>query len=125
MICCATTGSNAPDLGTRLDPRVGLTGRCIQTCELQHCSDTETDPRVDLGACRRLGVRSIAVLPLMDSDKLCGVFEILSSRPNAFGDNDLTGLKILANRILQSKTPPRRATAITSRENLGVNLTQA
>ena len=26
MICCATTGSNAPDLGTRLDPRVGLTG---------------------------------------------------------------------------------------------------
>jgi hypothetical protein len=121
MVCCATTGPNAPDLGTRLDPRIGLTGRCIQTCELQQCSDTETDPRVDLCACRRLGVRSIAVLPVMDSDKLCGVFEILSSRPNAFGDNDLTGLRILANRILQSKTPRWKASAIAPRENLRVN----
>ena len=121
MVCSATTGPNAPDLGTRLDPRIGLTGRCIQTCELQQCSDTEKDPRVDLAACRHLGVRSIAVLPLMDSDQLFGVIEILSSRPDAFGDQGLSRLKILANRILQSKMPRSKVSAIASLENLGVN----
>ncbi len=105
MVCCATTGPNAPDLGAWLDPDTGLSGRCIQTRELQQCSDTETDPRVDLEACRRLGVRSIVVLPLMDSDQLFGVFEILSSRPDAFGQRDLDSLQTLTDRILESKPP--------------------
>ncbi len=105
MVCCATTGPNAPDLGAWLDPDTGLSGRCIQTRELQQCSDTETDPRVDLEACRRLGVRSIVVLPLMDSDQLFGVFEILSSRPDAFGQRDLDSLQTLTDRILEIKPP--------------------
>ncbi len=105
MVCCATTGPNAPDLGAWLDPDTGLSGRCIQTRELQQCSDTEIDPRVDLEACRRLGVRSIVVLPLMDSDQLFGVFEILSSRPDAFGQRDLDSLQTLTDRILESKPP--------------------
>jgi len=111
MVCCATTGPNAPDLGAWLDPDTGLSGRCIQTRELQQCSDTETDPRVDLEACRRLGVRSIVILPLMDSDQLFGVFEILSSRPDAFGQRDLDSLQTLTDRILESKPPQRNDNA--------------
>ena len=111
MVCCATTGPNAPDLGAWLDPDTGLSGRCIQTRELQQCSDTEIDPRVDLEACRRLGVRSIVILPLMDSDQLFGVFEILSSRPDAFGQRDLDSLQTLTDRILESKPPQRNDNA--------------
>src|SRR6266849_1393379 len=111
MVCCATTGPNAPDLRAWLDPDTGLSGRCIQTRELQQCSDTEIDPRVDLEACRRLGVRSIVILPLMDSDQLFGVFEILSSRPDAFGQRDLDSLQTLTDRILESKPPQRNDNA--------------
>lgn len=104
MICCATVGPNAPDLGTCLDPTSGLSGRCIQTRELQQCSDTETDPHVDLEACRRLGVRSIVVLPLMDSGELFGIFEVLSSRSDAFGQRDLETLQALTDRVLENKS---------------------
>ena len=103
MVCRATTGADAPDLGVCLDPRTGLSGACIQTRQLQQCSDTETDPRVDPEVCRQLRVRSIVVLPLMNGNQLLGVFEILSSRPNAFGQRDLDSLKALSPGILQGK----------------------
>jgi hypothetical protein len=45
MVCCASTGPQAPDIGVCLDPRTGLSGSCVQTRQLQQCSDTETDPR--------------------------------------------------------------------------------
>jgi len=119
MICCATAGPNAPDLGTRLDPASGLSGRCIQTRKLQQCSDTETDPHVHLEACRRLGVRSIVVLPLMDSGELLGIFEVLSSRPEAFDQRDLETLQALTDQVLENRSrrsngdaaPPRRDSA--------------
>jgi hypothetical protein len=103
MVCRATSGADAPDLGVCLDPRSGLSGACIRTRQLQQCSDTETDPRVDPEACRELGVRSIVVLPLMNGNQLLGVFEILSSRPNAFGQRDLDSLKALSPGILQGR----------------------
>jgi hypothetical protein len=120
MVCCATTG-NAPDLWTCLDPGTGLSGRCIQTRELQQCSDTETDPGVDLEACRRLGVRSIVVVPLMDSDELFGVFEILSSRPDAFGQRDLDSLQTFTDQILESKLPQRKVNATGPQRNHAVD----
>jgi TonB family protein len=101
MACVATTGPDAPDLGTYLDASTGLSGCCIQTRQLQQCSDTEIDPRVAIEACRCLGVRSIVVVPLMDSGELFGVFEILSSRANAFSQGDLFSLQVLADRILE------------------------
>ena len=105
IVCHATAGPDAPDIGVCLDPRHGLSGSCIQARQLQQCSDTETDPRVDPDASRRLGVRSIVVLPLIKAGQLFGIFEILSSRPNAFGQRDLDALQSLANRIVENKRP--------------------
>jgi GAF domain/Gram-negative bacterial TonB protein C-terminal len=125
MICCATTGPNAPDLWTCLDPGTGLSSRCIQTRKLQQCSDTETDPHVNLDACRRLGVRSIVVLPLMDSGELFGVFEVLSSRPDAFGQRDLDSLQALTDRILESRSPRWKGNATAPRGDHAVDPMQA
>ena len=47
IVCHTTAGPDAPDVGVRLDPRKGMSGSCIQTRQLQHCLDTQTDPRVD------------------------------------------------------------------------------
>ena len=112
IVCHATTGSHVPDIGVSLDPHRGLSGACIQTRQLQQCNDTETDPRVDSAACRALGVRSIVVLPLMDGDELFGILEILSSRPNAFGELDLDILEILADRITEGRRLNSQAAAL-------------
>ena len=111
MVCCANAGTDAPDLGVCLDLRHGLSGTCIQTRQLQQCTDTETDPRVDRQVCRQLGVRSLAVLPVLQGTELLGIFEILSSRPNAFGQGELDSLQALSCRILPRKLQEVEVTA--------------
>jgi TonB family protein len=100
MVCRATTGRNAPDLGVRLD-NAGFSAECLRVGTLQRCDDTETDPRVDATACRLLGVRSILVVPLWYWGEFMGIFEIFSPRPNAFGERDEQTLQALAYRIVR------------------------
>ncbi len=100
MVCRATTGRTAPDLGVRLD-NAGFSAECLRIGTLQRCDDTETDPRVDAGACRLLGVRSILVVPLWYWGEFMGIFEIFSPRPNAFGERDEQTLQALAYRIVR------------------------
>jgi hypothetical protein len=111
IVCHATAGPDAPDVGVYLDPHNGLSGSCIQTRHLQQCNDTETDPRVDPEASRTLGVRSIVVLPLVEGDKLFGIFEVLSTRPFAFGPSDLDTLQALTNRIVRGRSKTWESTA--------------
>ena len=56
MVCRASSGSTAPDLGSQLDEESGLSGECIQTRKTQRCDDAPDDPRVDREASLRLGV---------------------------------------------------------------------
>src|ERR1700746_1146675 len=100
MVCRATTGRTAPDLGVRLD-NAGFSAECLRVGTLQRCDDTETDPRVDATACRLLGVRSILVIPLWYWGEFMGIFEIFSPRPNAFGERDEQTLQALAYRIVR------------------------
>jgi TonB family protein len=100
MVCRATTGRTAPDLGVRLD-NAGFSAECLRIGTLQRCDDTETDPRVDAAACRLLGVRSILVVPLWYWGEFMGIFEIFSPRPNAFGERDEQTLQALAYRIVR------------------------
>jgi TonB family protein len=100
MVCRATTGRNAPDLGVRLN-NAGFSAQCLRVGTLQRCDDTETDPRVDAAACRLLGVRSILVVPLWYWGEFMGIFEIFSPRSNAFGERDEQTLQALAYRIVR------------------------
>ncbi|MGB6677376.1 MAG: TonB family protein [Terriglobales bacterium] len=102
IVCRATTGDNAPDLGVKLDVHSGLSGACVQSKNWQRCDDTETDSRVDAEICRDLGVRSILVFPVVREDKLLGVFEIFSPRPNAFSDREIQTLQALSRSIVNN-----------------------
>src|SRR3984885_12745269 len=102
IVCRATTGSNAPDLGMKLNVHSGLSGACVQSKKWQRCDDTETDSRVDAEVCRSLGVRSILVFPVVRDDELLGVFEIFSPRPNAFSDREIQTLEALSLSIVNN-----------------------
>ena len=62
MVCRASSGATAPDLGARLDTSSGLTGECCRTRQTQRCADALADARVDIEASARLGVRSVLSL---------------------------------------------------------------
>ena len=102
IVCRATTGENAPDLGVRLEVHSGLSGACVQSRKWQRCDDTETDSRVNAEICRELGVRSILVFPVMKDDQLLGVVEIFSPRPNAFSDREIQTLEALSRSIISN-----------------------
>ena len=111
MVCRATTGQHAPELGTRVETASGLSGECLRTGEVQYCPDTETDTRVDAEACRELGIRSVLLTPLHDSAGAFGILQAFSSRPNAFGDRDMNTLAALARRIVASKRAAEQGSA--------------
>jgi len=99
MVCRAATGEHAPDLGIPLNTRDGLSGACLRTGQSQLCLDTETDPRVDAATSRRLGVRSMLVVPVLDGEDLVGVLEVFATDPAEFVDSDQTLLEIFSREV--------------------------
>jgi GAF domain-containing protein len=102
MICRAAAGLSFPDLGVRINTELGLTAAAIRRQMSQWCSDTESDSRVDVEVCRRLGVRSIIVVPVRSRDAVVGVFAIFSANPDAFSLGDLNRVKELAQRASEA-----------------------
>jgi TonB family protein len=113
MVCRASTGKSALELGVLLDARAGLSSNCTQTREAQCCADTEADSHIDAVACRRLGIRSFLIFPLLKQGELVGLFEIYSPRPQAFGEPEIQTLRVLSRQVLiqidcaiERSTPP-------------------
>lgn len=106
FICRATAGKHAPDLGSRLSADSGLSGACIRSGEVQRCDDTESDARVDAVACRRLGVRSVVVVPLLQGSIVVGILETFSPQAHVFTDRDIETLLALSRRIMGTIISP-------------------
>ena len=100
IVCRARTGRTAPDLGVRLQTDRGLSAECVRTGEVLLCNDAESNPRVDMASCRRLGVRSILVAPLRHFRRTLGVFEVLSSTAHAFDNNDVATMQFLSGMMV-------------------------
>ncbi|MGD0509140.1 MAG: GAF domain-containing protein [Terriglobales bacterium] len=100
IVCRARTGRTAPDIGVRLQTDSGLSAECVRTGEVLLCHDAESNPRVDWATCRRMGVRSILVAPLRHFRRTLGVFEVLSSAPHAFDNNDVATMQFLSGMMV-------------------------
>jgi TonB family protein len=120
MVCRAASGYLAPNLGTPLNTRDGLSGACFQTRQPQLSADTESDSRLDPAVSRRLGIRSILIVPIFatydnathdndthdnathDNDAnhqdapLAGLLEVFSPAPAAFSSSDQKLLQAFA-----------------------------
>jgi len=100
MICRASSGTDAPPEGARLQVGSGFSGECVQSGKLLRCDDAELDSRVDPVSCRALGIRSILAAPVCAADESVGLLEAFSPQPNAFTENDATVLRRLAESVL-------------------------
>jgi len=97
--CVARSGDTAPPLGSPLDPNTGISGECLRTGQILHCTDTSLDPRVDSLLCRDLGFRSIVVVPLQGPNGTAGVVEVFSGEPGAFTSEHIESLKRLTEMV--------------------------
>src|SRR5215471_9719933 len=105
IVLRASAGSICPDPGTRIDRDSAFSGACFRSAQIVICDDTETDPRVNLHACRKLGARSMVAVPLCGRRRVIGVLEAFSSWPFAFNEIDVRNLSLLAELVLAALKP--------------------
>lgn len=109
MLCRASAGSNAPELGALLSMEYGLSGESVRTLQILRCDDTERDARVNREGCRQLGIASVVVMPVVREEQAIGVFELFSGKPNAFSERDVSALQRLSEMV---ETAVRHARAM-------------
>ena len=105
IVLRASAGSICPDPGTRIDRDSAFSGACFRSAQIVICDDTETDQRVNLHACRKLGARSMVAIPLCGRRRVIGVLEAFSSWPFAFNEIDVRNLSLLAELVLAALKP--------------------
>ena len=99
MICCASAGPSAPELGAHLQIDTGLSAESVRSKKTLRCDDAANDPRVNRESCVTFGIASVVVMPLVRGEEVYGVFELLSGKPRAFEERDLVALQRLAEMI--------------------------
>jgi diguanylate cyclase (GGDEF)-like protein len=99
MVYRATAGTASPHLGLRLARDGTISGRALRERRVLSCRDSELDERVDREACRRVGARSMVVVPLLDGERAAGVLKVYSSTVDAFTPIDATLLSMLAAMV--------------------------
>ena len=102
MVYTVTSGSLDGTEGVRLARGGSLSGEAVGTGKVLISSDTETDERVDREACRRVGARSMIVVPLIAGDRVQGVLKVISGQPHAFGEDNVNLLEHLAHFIARA-----------------------
>jgi N-acetylmuramoyl-L-alanine amidase/putative methionine-R-sulfoxide reductase with GAF domain len=105
IVLRAAAGAIRPDVGARIDRDSAFSGACFRTAQIVNCDDTETDPRVNLQACRKLGARSMVAVPLCGRRRVIGLLEAFSAWPFAFNDSDVRNLSLLAELVLGALKP--------------------
>ncbi len=105
IVLRAAAGTVRPDPGTRIDRTSAFSGACFRTAQIINCDDTETDTRVNLEACRKMGVRSMVAVPLCGRRRVIGILEAFSSWPFAFNEVDIRNLTLLAELVLGALKP--------------------
>jgi TonB family protein len=111
VVCLGRSGETAPELGARLSVDSGISGECLRMGRTLRCDDTQKDYRADPEVCRKMGLRSIAAVPLRGRHGIIGVLEAFSTRPCAFAEEHMDSLAQLAElaetaNARQSARPP-------------------
>ncbi len=105
IVLRASAGNVKPDVGARIRRDSAFSGACFRSAQIIRCDDSETDDRVNLSACRRLGARSMVAVPLCGRRRVIGVLEAFSVEPFGFNDSDVASLELLAELIVAALKP--------------------
>lgn len=99
LVYSAASGIAERYLGLRLNMENSLSGECINTRVPLISNDIEHDDRVNKEACRRIGLNSMIVIPLICNNDVVGVLKVLSAEAGHFNDDSIKILEYMSGLI--------------------------
>lgn len=99
IVYSASSGMADQFLGLRLPIEKSLSGECIKQRIPLICDNIELDERVNKEACRKIGLHSMIVIPLLCENEVVGILKVLARKTNAFHEEDIDVLKLMSNLI--------------------------
>lgn len=99
MVYQSASGIARGQVGLRIQRKTSLSGLCVATGQAQRCDDSESDHRVDRTACRRIGLRSMVVIPLKHNGEAVGVLKAMSALPAKLSDDDVAVLNLVSDML--------------------------
>lgn len=99
LVYRAATGMAEKFLGLRLKIDNSLSGLSISGRVPLMSSDIEIDDRVNKEACRKIGLNSMIVVPLIYREEVVGILKVLSAQADYFGDGDIKVLELMSGLI--------------------------
>lgn len=99
MVYRACAGIAESFLGKTLPVSQSLSGHCLLSGTTQHCPNVEKDPRVNLAACRQVGIRSMLLVPLNYYEMPVAVLKVMSTRLRRFSLREIEFLERVAEQL--------------------------
>lgn len=108
LVCRASNGAAAPDLGSRIPVEQSFLGLCVTLKKPQTCEDADTDLRVESAAYSRLRPKSMLAVPIRSGQNVIAVLASFSSAPNAFTNTQIAILRTVADSLTRpiQQLPP-------------------
>lgn len=89
-------------LGLKIARQGSFSGLCLDQNKILVCYDTEHDERVNREACRKTGIRSMIVAPILHDGHNIGVLKVASHEASRFSDEDLRSLELVMGLLSAS-----------------------
>jgi diguanylate cyclase (GGDEF)-like protein len=99
LVYRAAAGTAAEHIGLRVAQATAISGRALRSRQALVCDDSEVDERVDRETCRRVGARSLVVVPLLHDGEAAGVLKVYAPSPRAFEIEHVQLLSLLADMV--------------------------
>lgn len=99
MVYRAVSGIADGYLGLRLQLERSMSGLCVLSGQALRCDDSETDQRANREACRKIGLRSMIIMPFRFDKQTVGVLKVMATAPGRFSQQDIEHLSLICDLV--------------------------
>ena len=96
LVTEARTGPEDVPIPDRLAAQGNLLGLAVRTGRSLLCFDTERDAQADAVTARRVGIRSLIAVPLLQAQTTIGLLIVVARQPGTFVERDVTNMEMLS-----------------------------
>lgn len=98
----ATAGACDHFQGLIFSAKDSLSILCVKENQGMLCTDVDSDPRVNRDLCRKIGVLSMAVVPLICNGRIMGVLKVISDQKEGFNRSTVEALTLISGFLATS-----------------------